>query len=253
MYDFLDNTQKNQYYKNCYDKRGYFVIKNVFMKKDLKLIIKDIKLAKNTHKYYDQNNLIRRIEKFYDKSPTLKLFNKTIISLLNKIFHKKYTIFKDKYNAKPPGGEGFYAHYDGIFQFRNKKNKLENGWYSYGKDFLNVLVALDPCNKINGSIEISKAHKNNFSYLLNNTYKDGTPNLKNEKKNKFKLIELNMGDILIFKNTCPHRSKKNNSLSNRRTLYYTYSLLKFGSKYKKYFQDKILSKNKNSKSLSGEI
>ena len=35
------------------------------------------------------------------------------------LFEKKFTIFKDKYNAKPPKGEGFYAHYDGIFYFKN--------------------------------------------------------------------------------------------------------------------------------------
>lgn len=252
MLNFFTNTQKIQYYKN-YKEQGFFVVKNVFTKKICKSIIEEIGVAKNTYKYYDRKNLIRRIENIYDKGISLRLINKNLISLLNEIFNKEYTIFKDKYNAKPPGGEGFYAHYDGVFQFRNKVNKLENGWYKYGKDFVNILVALDPCNKINGSIEVSKAHKNNFFSLLKNTNKDGTPNLKNETKYKFKLIKLNIGDILIFKNTCPHRSKKNYSSSNRRTLYYTYSLSKFGSKYKKYFQDKKFSKNKNSKSLSGEI
>jgi len=203
MLNFFTNTQKTQYYKN-YKEQGFFVVKNVFTKQICKSIIEEIGVAKNTYKYYDRKNLIRRIENIYNKGTSLRLINKNLIFLLNEIFNKEYTIFKDKYNAKPPGGEGFYAHYDGVFQFRNKVNKLENGWYKYGKDFVNILVALDPCNKINGSIEISKVHKNN-------------------------------------------------SLSNRRTLYYTYSLLKFGSKYKKYFQDKILSKNKNSKSLSGEI
>ena len=86
-----------------------------------------------------------------------------------------------------------------VFQFRNKVNKLENGWYKYGKDFVNILVALDPCNKINGSIEVSKAHKTIFS-RYSSTNKDGT-NLKNETKYKFKLIKLNIGDILIFKNS----------------------------------------------------
>ena len=54
---------------------------------------------------------------------------------------------------------------------------------------------------------------------------------------------LNIGDIVIFSNTCPHRSKKNNSEKNRRVLYYTYSLFKNGSKYNKYFEDKEKSKN----------
>ena len=40
-----------------------------------------------------------------------------------KIFNDKFVIFKDKYNAKPPGGDGFYPHFDGIFKFTNSKNK----------------------------------------------------------------------------------------------------------------------------------
>jgi len=49
--------------------------------------------------------------------------------------------------------------------------------------------------------------------------------------------------MVVFLNTCPHRSKKNNSDKNRRIIYYTYSLSKYGSKYKKYFKDKENSKN----------
>ena len=32
-----------------------------------------------------------------------------------------------------------------------------------------------------------------------------------EKKLKFKVINLSYGDVVIFSNTCPHRSKKNKS------------------------------------------
>ena len=74
-----------------------------------------------------------------------------------------------------------------------------------------------------------------------------------KKKTKFEKIDLNAGDLVIFKNTCPHRSGKNTSDSNRRILYYTYLLEKFGDQYQNYFEDKKKSKNKTSKSLSGEI
>ena len=49
--------------------------------------------------------------------------------------------------------------------------------------------------------------------------------------------------MVIFSNTCPHRSKKNNSYKSRRIIYYTYSLAKNGSKYHTYFEDKKNSKN----------
>ena len=85
--------------------------------------------------------------------------------------------------------------------------------------------------------------------------KVASPNIKKsvEKSLNFKKILCKKGDILIFKNNCPHRSKKNSSSKNRRILYYTYSLKSYGSKYSLYFKDKEKSKNKTSKSLTGEI
>ena len=162
-------------------------------------------------------------------------------------------IFKDKFNAKPPGGEGFFAHYDGIFNFTDAKNNIRNGWYEYGDYFINVLIALDECNKDNGTLELAHAHKGNFDKLLKNTKKDGTPAITKaiESTLSFKLINLSVGDIVIFLNTCPHRSKKNNTDKNRRVLYYTYSLSKNGSKYNQYFEDKDKSKNP-SKALSNK-
>lgn len=243
------------FYRKKFNKYGYLKLKNIFSKNIVDKITKDIYSAKNVKKYYDQNNLIRRIEMIYDKGSNLRNANKKIKNLLKKIFGENFLIFKDKFNAKPSGGEGFFAHYDGVFKFKDKKKKTKNGWYEYTSDFINVLTALDNCTKKNGTIEVSNAHQNDFQILLQNTNKDGTPNIKKSilKKLKFKQINLNKGDVLIFKNTCPHRSKKNNSKKSRKTLYYTYTLSKYGSYYKKYFNDKKNSLNKKSKSLSGEI
>ncbi|MDC3028666.1 phytanoyl-CoA dioxygenase family protein, partial [Candidatus Pelagibacter sp.] len=129
------------------------------------------------------------------------------------------------------------------------------GWYEYGKGFVNVLVALDKCTKKNGTIEIAKKHEGGFYNLIKNTKKNFTPDIKPslEKKIKFQAIELDIGDIVIFSNTCPHRSKKNKTRQHRKTLYYTYLPKEYGFKYNKYFNDKINSKNSTSKSLSGEI
>ena len=107
------------------------------------------------------------------------------------------------------------------------------------------MVALDECNKENGALELAKSHAGNFDQLLENTKKDGTPALSKEVESKisFSLINLNVGDMVVFSNTCPHRSKKNDSKKSRKIIYYTYSLGKNGSKYKKYFDDKVNSKN----------
>jgi hypothetical protein len=238
-----------------YSLNGYFTIKNVFSSTDIYDLKNEIKVADNVDKYFDKNGEIRRIERIFNKGKKLNFLNEEIIKILKNIFKEDYIIFKDKFNAKPPGGEGFFAHYDGIFMFKNEKNLNKKGWYEYSDHFINVLVALDICNKNNGTIEISKIHNDNFNNLLLNTKNNGTPDLLEEIESKliFETIELNPGDIVIFSNQCPHRSKKNYSNYSRGTLYYTYTLEKLGSFYEKYFEDKKNSKNKTSKSLSGQI
>ena len=180
--------------------------------------------------------------------------NNDVINLLKDIFKDSFIIFKDKFNAKPPGGEGFYAHYDGVFIFKDERNSNQNGWYKYTDYFINALVALDECTRQNGTIEISNQHTGSFQDLLKNTKMNGTPDLtKNiEDELDFEYIELKPGDLVLFSNRCPHRSKKNNSNMDRRTLYYTYTKKDHGSFYNEYFEDKKRSSNTSSKSLDGE-
>jgi ectoine hydroxylase-related dioxygenase (phytanoyl-CoA dioxygenase family) len=241
--------------KKIYNEKGYLVIKGIFDKKDLDLACEEILKSKDVDIYYDKKNQIRRIERIYDKGVKLNSLNNEILKILKNIFKEDFIIFKDKFNTKPPGGEGFFCHYDGIFEFTDKKGLKHPGWYKYSNFFINVLIAIDKCDEENGSLELSEKHSMTFYELLQNTNKDGTPNLKTnvESNLRFENIFLNTGDIVIFSNTCPHRSKKNNSNNNRRILYYTYTLKKNGSYYNQYFNDKNSSTNTASKSLSGEI
>lgn len=241
--------------KKDYLQKGYFTIKKIFDESTISTLINEIEVAKNVDKYLDKNGKIRRIEKLFNKGNELTFINNQVLKILRNVFEEDYTIFKDKFNAKPPGGEGFFAHYDGVFMFTDKNNVKKKGWYEYSDIFVNVLIAIDPCNKENGTIEIAKIHKDNFENLLLNTKNNGTPDLLDEieKKLTFETIELNIGDLVVFSNQCPHRSKKNYSNTQRRTLYYTYTQARLGSFYKKYFNDKKNSQNTTSKSLSGEI
>ena len=241
---------ENKNFKKKILTEGFFKYERIFDKKFITDIKKDIKSAKGTIKYFDSKKNLRRIEKIYDKSEALKLLNKKILMILKNLLGEEYTIFKDKFNVKPPGGDGFFAHYDGIFKFINHNNEKKKGWYEYGNFFINVLVALDKCDKKNGTIEIANAHKGSFDDLLKNTKNDGTPAIKKtiEDETVFKLVNLEVGDMLFFLHTCPHRSNINNSKKNRRIIYYTYTKKKYGSKYKRYFKDKDKSKN-DSKAL----
>jgi ectoine hydroxylase-related dioxygenase (phytanoyl-CoA dioxygenase family) len=238
--------------KKKYIEKGFFIIDKFFDSSCVDAIKQEIELAKNVDKYFDENGIIRRIERLYNKGKKLNEINEKILKQLNVIFSEEYTIFKDKFNAKPQGGEGFFAHYDGIFIFKDTNGISKKGWYEYTDIFVNVLVALDPCNKKNGTIQIANMHDESFENLLLKTKKNSTPEIleKELKKINFFNIELNVGDILIFDNRCPHKSEKNLSNKSRGTLYYTYTQKKYGSFYDKYFNDKQGSKANKSKSLS---
>ena len=238
-------------YKKNFDKYGYFIFKNFLSSEFALKLIDEIYNASDVEKYFDNANKLRRVEKFYNKGKNLIHLNDKILILLNDIFASRFTIFKDKFNSKPPGGEGFFAHYDGIFKFVDSNNNKKNGWYEYGDFFINALFAIDNCDKNNGSIELAKFHDGNFNELYEKTKKDGTPAISKEVEDKtsFDLIELEAGDLIVFSNTCPHRSKKNNSKNDRRIIYYTYTPYEYGSKYEIYFNDKKSSKGL-SKALS---
>ncbi|MCH9743474.1 MAG: phytanoyl-CoA dioxygenase family protein [Gammaproteobacteria bacterium] len=215
----------------------------MFSKEYMSEILKEILALKNCDVYYDNNQLVRRIEQVCSKGKYLQELNERIQSLLREVFLEKFVIFKDKYNCKPPGGEGFYAHYDGVFIWRDEKNNKHQGWYEYAQDFINVLIAIDKCDGLNGTIEIAKRDNLNFEDCLARTKLNGTPEIKPSIAEglSFSKILLNPGDVILFSHKCPHRSGKNNSLGSRRIIYYTYNALKYGDHYERYFKDKSSS------------
>ena len=94
-------------YKEKFKNDGYFVIKNFVDKNFIYKLIEEINNSKNTDKYYDSANNLRRIEKLFNKGQYLINLNKKISIILKDILDKDFLIFKDKFNSKPPGGEGF--------------------------------------------------------------------------------------------------------------------------------------------------
>ncbi len=47
-----------------------------------------------------------------------------------------------------------------------KIRKKKRGWYEYSNKFINCLVALDNCNKKNGTIELAKSDNLSFENLI---------------------------------------------------------------------------------------
>lgn len=248
---------KNDFYElsEAYKKNGFTIIEDFLSQKSISKIKEAIQLVKNKQVdlYEDRSGNLRRMENFTFKHETFKIVNKIIMKILLQITSFEQTLFKDKVNFKPSNGEGFYPHFDGIFQFKTKNGELKNGWYEYASEFNNCLICLDSFTLENGTLEISKSHNEDFKTLLNKTKCDGTPDIKDDLLNhlEFQPILANAGSVVFFKHTCPHKSSPNYSKNDRGSLYLSYNNLKDGTFYDQYFSDKKGSINKN-KSLKGD-
>jgi len=252
---FLNETDISQF-SEAYKKFGYVIIKDFFSFKNVSEIKKAIQVVKNedVELYEDRSGNLRRMENFTFKHEVFKFVNEEIMKILFELTKLEQTIFKDKINVKLPKGEGFYPHFDGVFQFKTSSGEVKNGWYEYASDFNNCLICLDQFNLENGTLEISRSYNEDFSSLLKKTKLDGSPDIKNDLLSylDFKPILADAGSLVIFKNTCPHKSSPNYSNSDRGSLYLTYNNLRDGIFYDQYFIDKKKSINPN-KSLQGEL
>ena len=240
-----------------FSSKGYLYLESFIPEQEVQTIKTLIsKLSKNERVdiYSDRNGKLRRMERFTNLDDSLISLNKKIIEILKQLTNENYVLFKDKVNFKPPRGEGFYAHYDGVFQFHNGDGILKNGWYEYADEFLNVLITLDDFTLENGTLELSEKHQLEFEELLANTLGGGCPDLIKEVEDDCNFVPMicKKGSLVIFEHTCPHRSAANNSIHERGSLYWTYNKLRTGDLYDQYFSDKASSVNKN-KALLGEI
>jgi len=219
---------------------GYAYVGNFITEVEAERVKEILEHLVDVPTYYDTNGLIRRMERFSQDGDYLTNLHIRIVSLLSSLFGEEYVMFKDKYNIKMPGGEGYFAHYDEIFLWEDNEGNTKRGWYEYTTEFINVALALDTSYESNGTIELVKKHDYLFDELLAKTKNNGTPALRPEieKTIKFEKLPLKIGDVVIFSHKCPHRSAGNNSANPRGLLYYTYNNLKYGDHYNKYFDDK---------------
>ncbi len=250
----LENLKKE------YKKKGFLKIKNFFEKKEISTVRENIKrnIKKNNKKYFfyyekiKKKKVLRRIEKIseYSKDAKKIIYNKKIKKITKILTNNNFKLFKEKLNFKYPGGEGFKPHIDGHFLWKDKNNKIRNGWKEYSNDFLSIVIPLEKVNKKNGCLELSSLQNTkkiglNFNEITSNIVKF-TPNVKKSLLKKFKWtpIEMDIGDILIFNWKCAHKSRKNYSSNSRMIFYATfYKSNKIKNVKRKYYLDKQKSLN----------
>lgn len=239
-----------------FERDGFVVIQKYFdddVIESAENAVQELSGSGDVDVYHDQDGNLRRMERFTLQHHSLMRINQKVVELLGAVTRRDQILFKDKYNFKPPGGEGFYAHYDGVFQFSDAEGNIRNGWSEYAPDFVSVLIALDPFTTENGALEIAPAKAGSFDSLLEDTVKNGSPNLREEvvAEANFSPLILEKGGLAVFKWSCPHRSGANRSTYSRGSLYWTYHDVAHGDNYERYFSDKHSSTNV-SKALEGE-
>ena len=243
-------------FSEAYKKFGFVIIEDFFSFKivsEIKNAIQVVKKREDVELYEDRSGNLRRMEHFTFKHEVFKFVNEKLMQILFKLTTLEQTIFKDKVNFKPSKGEGFYPHFDGVFQFKTANGEVRNGWYEYASDFNNCLVCLDQFNLENGTLEISHSHDEDYDSLLKKTKLDGSPDINDDqlKQLDFQPILADAGSLVVFKHSCPHKSSPNYSNTDRGSLYLTYNNLRDGVFYNQYFIDKRKSMNPN-KSLQGD-
>ena len=252
----MQSAAQLEYVSRAMADKGWAVLEDVFPEAALANVLNEIKhlvASDDVDLYHDADGQLRRMEQFTRRSTTFTQMNDAVLALLHETLSESFSLFKDKYNFKPPGGEGFFPHYDGIFRFPSSDGRIKDGWYEYAPEFISVLVAVDAFTPYNGALEIAPADSGDFESLLARTLADGTPHLlpSYAEKLQFEQIAIRRGGIAIFRHTCPHRSGVNRSTDPRGSIYWTYNPSRYGNHYEQYFIDKRGSTSP-SKALSGD-
>lgn len=219
-----------------FNEQGYLVIKNFFNDKQiykLTQVVNSLQKAPESinsyMKYFEKDSrgktLLNRVEYFLH--PNEYLYDgilPLVKDLLEKVSHEKWTLFKEKINFKLPGASGFAPHQDG------------HAFSKYIDDmFISVMIPVDKATKENGCLEV--AHKTTGNQLLSHP-QGGAISLTQSNQFKWKPLELNPGDLVIFDSYLPHRSQENNSSQERRSYFFTFNRALHGNLREKYFTHK---------------
>jgi ectoine hydroxylase-related dioxygenase (phytanoyl-CoA dioxygenase family) len=157
---------------------------------------------------------------------------------------EKFVLFKDKCNAKNPGGGAFEPHQDVIAY-----DKFAPNYH------ITVAIFLDQSTLKNGCLHFPLNYRDDLRGLdlKNVTTRAGIlpvlPSEKSAEKNgnicqqvteliNWQALEAKPGDIVIFDSYVPHFSFENNSKYPRRAMFFTFNAAADGDYYEQYYQMK---------------
>jgi ectoine hydroxylase-related dioxygenase (phytanoyl-CoA dioxygenase family) len=194
---------------------------------------------------FDNDEKVCRYEYLNGYSQPIKtLIVPKLQQLIHQLTDTDFVLFKDKCNAKNPGGGAFEPHQDIIAydQFKPAYHvtaaiflddaTLENGCLyfpeNYQQDLANLETRRVPTPvgdlPVLQSYEGGKTHGNIRQEICDQM--NWTP------------ITAKAGDVVLFDSYVPHYSKKNEYQLNRRAMFFTFNPLSDGDFYEAYYDMK---------------
>lgn len=221
--------------RDNYERDGFIFIPNFFDSDYVETLVQEsnrvmqIACANkeiNPIKFNQVNSEIYRIDPIIDISSIFRdlLKNKKFIELLEFFERTKITLLKDKIIFKPPGSRGYPMHQD----YAWCQGKFPASLFS-------VMISLCKANKTNGAVEFFKGYHTNLLSTQGEIRHMNAYEVNKIDKTKGVIIEMNVGDIILFKGLTPHQSTQNNSTVSRPQLYFSFNHKKDGDFYHEYW------------------
>ncbi|MBW4647345.1 MAG: phytanoyl-CoA dioxygenase family protein [Kastovskya adunca ATA6-11-RM4] len=233
--------------------RGFVIIRNLLTPEEVNIFSEECDRLLNIPELIHEDNwrswfrktttgekLFEKLDPAIDISPLIRKLtcSKNIISIVSEILKDEVLLFKDKLIFKPPRQNGYSLHQDYAW------------WQEFNADDLcSVLISLDYSDISNGGVEFFPECHKQLLTPIGEERSIFSWEFSQLRISQGELIALHPGDAVVFHSLCPHRSGENQSLSQRRHIYLTYSAARIGDQYQQ--QQKMYRESlKNRTSMS---
>lgn len=194
---------------------------------------------------FDNDEKVCRYEYINGYSqPIKKIIVPKLQQMIRQLTDTDFVLFKDKCNAKNPGGGAFEPHQDIIAydQFKPAYHvtaaiflddaTLENGCLFFPENYQRDLQGLET-RKVTtpvGDLPVLQSYEGGATH----------GNIRQEICDQLNWIPITAqaGDVVLFDSYVPHYSKKNESLLPRRAMFFTFNALSDGDFYEAYYDMK---------------
>lgn len=139
-----------------------------------------------------------------------------IVDMVESIYGRPASLFKEKLIFKPAGALGYDLHQD-----------IPRYWDGFPRTFLTVLVAIDRATEENGCTQVYSGYHHDFLSPADRPDLYMLP-MESVDASRRTLLLLEPGDVAIFDGLTPHRSDPNRSSAMRRGIYISYNALSEG-------------------------